>query len=237
MATSSQSQDNGEASINSSVSDVDTPQPGTSNQGPQLGQDMGNALVLAELRALASRIDRFEAEFNTSQSDTRTSTPRRRKQVKKNQGSVRIINSQLSLNESIIPMTVTSTPITSMAVSRAIDVTAGRTTTTAITMVTSGTPIATVPLVGPMSTTSMATGIVSTGLSGVSPHMQLPIVGAPVASYSAHSTPGLGLSGGAQTVMTGSQMSAGLPQPVVCTAAYNNQPTMSYPHRNHFSTP
>ena len=232
MAASSQSQDNGEASISNSISDIETSQPGTSNPEPQLGQHMGNALVLAELRALASRLDRFEAESNTSQSDTRTSTPRGKKKVKKNQGNARIINSQFSLNESVIPVTITSARTTSMAVSRAIDVTAGvATTTMAATMATSATPITAVPLVGPPSTTLLVAGTTGTGLSTVSSHMQLPPVGVPVVSYSVHTTPGLGLSVGGQTVMTGSRMSAGLPQPVVCTATLNNYPTVSYPQQ------
>ena len=78
---------NNDASISNSGSKTDISQPGTNAQGSQSEQQVSSALVLAELRALANRLNRFEAEFNNSQSDTRTSTPRRRKGAIKNQAN------------------------------------------------------------------------------------------------------------------------------------------------------
>ena len=54
-------------------------------------------------------------------------------------------DSQLSLNESIIPVTITSAPTVSVATSRPINVTAGA---AAVTMA-SATNITTVPLIRP----------------------------------------------------------------------------------------
>ena len=228
MAASLQTQGNvPESSISNSTSEIDISQPGTSAQGSQSEQQVGNALVLAELRALANRLDRFEAEFDHSQSDTRTSTPRRRKRARMNQGNSLMTNSQQSLNESAIPVTITSAPTVSVAVSRAIDVTAGVTTTT----MASATPITTVPLVRPTSNTSPVTGTIGTSNTIVTLHVHTSLVGPPVISYPVTSIPGLALSVGGQTVMTGSQMPTGLPQSTVCTSTLANHQIVSHPQQ------
>ena len=222
MAASLQTQGNvPEASISSSTSEIDISQPCTSAQGLQSEQQVDNALVLAELRALANRLDRFEAEFNNSQSDTRTSTPRRRKRARKNQGNSRMTNSQLSLNESAIPVTITSAPPVPVAISRVIDVTVGATTTA----MASAMPITTVPLVRPTSNTSPVTGTIGTSNTIVTPHEHT------MASCPVTSIPGLALSAGGQTVMTGSQMLTGLPQSTVCTSMLANHQIVSHPQQ------
>ena len=189
---------------------------------------MGNALVLAELRSLANRLNRFEAEFNNSQSDTRTSTPSRRNRAKKNQGNcLNMINSQLSLNESVIPVTVTSAPTVSMATSRAINVTAGMSTVS----MASATIITTVPLTRPTSTLPLVIETTGTVSNAGGPHMQMSLAGVPIVSYPGISTSGLALSVGGQTVMNRNQASTGLPQAVVCTSTLGSHQILPHPQQ------
>ena len=126
MATVVQSGNHDDTSVTTLGQNLENPQPGTSAKTQSVNQEEGNGVLLAELRELASRMNRFEAEFNLSQSDTRTLTPRIRKKARKNQGgSHSLADSQLSLNESHIHATVMSAPNIAIATSSAVMVNAG----------------------------------------------------------------------------------------------------------------
>ena len=178
MASSLQSGNQDDTSVTTLGQNLENPQPGTSAQTQSVNQEVGNDVLLAELRALASRMNRFEAEFNQSQSDTRTSTPRRRKKARKNQGSSHFLAySQLSLNESHILGTVTSAPNIAIATTSAVMVNAG----SGATSTGSRTTTTTVSMVRPSSSTVPITSV-PTATSSV--HMQMSPIGVPVMSHS-----------------------------------------------------
>ena len=157
MAASLQSGIHDDTSVTTLGQNLENPQPGTSAQTQSVNQEMENDVLLAELRALASRMNRFEAQFNHSQSDTRTSTPRRRK-ARKNQGSSHFLaDLQLSLNESHILGTVTSAPNIAIATTSAVMVNAG----SGATSTGSRTTITTVSMVRPSSSTVPITSVLT----------------------------------------------------------------------------
>ena len=182
MAASLQSDNHDDTSVTTLGQNLENPQPGTSAQTQSVNQEMENDVLLAELRALASRMNRFEAEFNHSQSDTRTSTPRRRKKARKNQGSSHFrADLQLSLNESHILGTVTSAPNIAIATTSAVMVNAG----SGATSTESRTTITTASMVRPSSSTVPITSVPTATWSV---RMQMSPIGVPVVSHSVSPT-------------------------------------------------